>query len=76
MENQPNAMVIICKCGSAFAACITPECYTDKDWQKDLRKYVKEGCTVEMRHSGDFNFERCKCNEKQEAEIKNQLSLF
>lgn len=64
--------VIKCKCGKTFAACCEPECYTDKDWQKDVRNYVKKGCTVEMREAGQWNFERCTCVKQEEKE----LSLF
>lgn len=35
-------------CGKIFAACREPECYTDKDWHRNLRKDVKDGHKVEM----------------------------
>ena len=55
-------------CGSGFAACVEPECYTNKDWLKNLKQYVKEGHKVEMVES--FTFEICKCNEVKKEEIK------
>lgn len=36
------------KCDSIFAACAAPFCYTDKEWQKDLRKYAKRGDKVDL----------------------------
>lgn len=75
MASQDKTIqVIVCKCGSEFAACIVPECYTDKDWQKDLRECVKNGCTVKMVESGTFSFERCKC--PAVPKNPNQLKLF
>lgn len=72
---QRLAQVIVCKCGSKFAACVAPECYTEADWMKDVRKYVKQGCTVEVVEAGSFRFERCKCAElAKQAEA--QMSMF
>ena len=48
-------------CGKTFAACAEPYCYTDKDWQKDLRKYVLEGHTVSMQEKSDFRLDSCTC---------------
>ena len=59
--------VLICKCGSKYAACLEPYCYTDKDWLKDLSKHVKDGGTVEMIDSQTFTFEKCKCQQKVET---------
>ena len=57
------------KCGVTFAACCAPECYTDKDWQKDVANYVKKGYDVDLIESGNgLTLEKCKCN--------LQLSLF
>ncbi len=70
-----KAQVIKCKCGSIFAACLEPHCYTDSDWQRDLRKYVKQGNLVEILDCSSFNFEKCKCKEVKE-ENSSQASLF
>jgi hypothetical protein len=51
-------------CDKHFAACIVPECYTDKDWLKDLRKYVLAGHEVEMVENGNLKFGDCKCKDK------------
>lgn len=66
--------IIKCKCGSVFAGCIEPYCYTDKEWTKPLRQHVLEGCTVEMIKSTDFKFEKCKCV-KPETKTEPKLSL-
>jgi len=58
---------IKCKCGSVFAACTEPECYTEKDWMDNLRDYVLDGCTVELVDRNDFKFEQCKCVMEEEV---------
>lgn len=64
--------VIVCKCGSKMAACLEPYCYTDKDWHRDIKKYLDKGCSVEMIESGKgLSLAKCKCNEQGK-----QLSLF
>ncbi len=70
-----KAQVIKCKCGSTFAACVEPNCYTDSDWKRDLSKYVKMGFTVEILDCGLFRFEKCKCKEIK-ASKDAQLSFF
>lgn len=57
-------------CGKVFAAASEPYCYTDKEWQKDLRKYVSNGCTVEMVES--FEFGNCECKPKEQPDLFNQ----
>lgn len=47
-------------CGVVFAACVDPECYTDKDWTTELSKYVKAGNVVEMVESSNIGG-KCKC---------------
>lgn len=61
-------------CGNVFAACCEPECYTDKDWLKDLKKYVKRGDKIEMAESGTFKFKSCECLKKPQP--TSQYSLF
>ena len=48
-------------CGQIFAACCEPECYTEKDWLKDVRKYALRGDKVEMMESGNVKFGKCEC---------------
>lgn len=79
-ENK-KAQIVKCRCGKVFAACMEPECYTDKDWQRDVRKYANGGCTVHLVVSDSFRFEVCKCdkftNHLPVAEVAaNQLTLF
>jgi hypothetical protein len=68
-----RAQVIYCTCGALFAACLEPECYTDKEWLKDLSKYVKKGCTVDMINTENvgINWGECTCKEN-----KNEPELF
>ena len=62
-------------CGKVFAACAEPYCYTDVDWIRELRKYVKAGHVVQMINNGEsFNFERCTCNNKDQK--SNEPDLF
>jgi hypothetical protein len=63
--------VIKCKCGSIFAACVEEECYIDKEWTRELRKYVLKGCTVDMIDKTSFEFQKCTCNKET-----SQLELF
>lgn len=62
-------------CGVIFAACIEPECYTDREWLTNLKKYVQRGDTVDLVEMGKglLTVEKCTCKTK---EIKEQLPLF
>jgi hypothetical protein len=81
-----KCQIIKCHCGNVFAACTEPECFTDKDWQKDVRSYVKGGCTVETVSTAELKemFGVCNCEHdktgKKKATIEpkseNQLELF
>lgn len=65
-------------CGKVFAACSAPECYTDKQWLKDLKKYVSRGEIVEMQEDNNIRFGKCSCIDKDisnQPKIK-QLDLF
>jgi len=68
--------IVKCKCGSTFAACWEPMCYEDKDWQKNLRKYLKQGATVATIENppGGQLFQRCTC--PVPGEDPNQIKLF
>ena len=68
--------VIKCKCGSIFAAAAEPNCYSDAEWQREMRKYIKKGCTVEMTNNHEWKFEHCTCEKPSKKKDKNQLSLF
>lgn len=58
-------------CGAIFAACLEPHCYTDKEWLKELKKYVNRGDKVEVIKKEDFKFGGCECDK-----IKKQEDLF
>jgi hypothetical protein len=53
-------------CGKPFAVCWEPECYTDKDWLKGLKKYVNIGHKVETVKPEGITLEKCTC----QTEIK------
>lgn len=60
---------IICKCGVSIAACRVPECYEDAGWQREMRKYVKRGYTVELIDAGSHKFERCSCKKEKDKQL-------
>ena len=64
-----QVQVIKCKCGKVFAMCLAPECYQDAEWMRDIRKYSKKGCTVEIGDSSNFKFEDCTCEKKEEPTL-------
>jgi len=64
-----GAQVIKYKCcGETFAACIEPDCYTDAEWQKNLRRYALRGDTIEMIDSNSVTISKCKCVKKPEIQ--------
>lgn len=66
-----------CPCGKIFAACKEPMCYEDAEYQKETRKYIKNGCKVEMVNSGEWSFENCTCpNMKPIKTDETQPTLF
>lgn len=69
--------VIRCSCGVIFAGCVEPYCYKDTEWQRNMRRYVKQGCTVEMQ-GNDVQLGQCTCKRKTKKTKgdPNQLTLF
>ena len=43
-----RAQAVKCKCGNIIAACVEPACYTDRDWQKNIRFYAKKGYEISL----------------------------
>lgn len=70
------AQVITCVCGSTFAACIEPNCYTEREWCNDVVKYANQGCTISTIPANMFKFERCRCADAVKDIKKRQLLLF
>lgn len=63
-------------CGEIFAACTEPECYTESDWQKNLREYAKRGEIIEIVESGSVRMSKCKCEKKEtDSEQSQQIKL-
>lgn len=58
-----------CPCGKVFAACREPECYSDSDYQMETIKYLKNGCTVQMVESSEWEFEKCTCPNMKPIEV-------
>lgn len=69
--------LICCPCGNGFAACREPECYEETDWQRDMRKYVKKGCTVKLIENGTLttgnNWAECTCPNMNPKEKQPKL---
>lgn len=61
-------------CGTVFAACCEPDCYTDSEWLKNLKKYVNRGDKVEMIERGTLKFGKCECQEKVKIETPDLFS--
>jgi len=55
-------------CDKIFAACVEPHCYSEADWQRDVRKHIKQGCRVEMI-KGKVKFGTCVCAENNQTKI-------
>ena len=63
---KSKLQIVVCKCGSVVAACIVPDCYTDSDWLRSLKKHIGKGRRVEYAEEGEFvKLENCKCNDEQ-----------
>lgn len=68
-----KVQIIKCKCGAVFAAACTPHCYEDAEWQRDMRKYVKQGHTVDLIDSDAFDgLQECVC---KETELKSKKAI-
>lgn len=65
-------------CNEIFAGCREPECFEDVEWMRDLRKYSKNGCKIEMIEIGVFNFSECTCGKRDTgvSKAKEQLLIF
>lgn len=56
------AQIARCRCGSIIGACVAPYCYEDKEWQKDLRNFIKQGCTTEyLPCDSSWRLGLCEC---------------
>ena len=64
---------ISCSHGKVFAACKEPYCYEEADWQKDVRKYVKQGCLISLAKDGEWKFESCDCRKKKKEDVQPTL---
>ncbi len=62
-------------CGAVFAACCEPECYTDSEWTRNLKKYVERGDKVEMIENGTLKFGKCECSKDKLNHKQTQIEL-
>ena len=70
IEQEPRqAQAVYCKCGSLVAACMAPHCYEDSEWQKDVRKFSKDGYKIKMVDPEEvrLTLDSCKCKPNQAA---------
>lgn len=49
------------KCDATFMGSIVPYCYESPSIQKEVAKYLKLGCKIELIDVEDFEFEVCEC---------------
>ncbi len=66
---------INCKCGATIAGCTEPECYEEVDWQKEIRRYVKNGYTIKLVEHEHFKFSKCTCVKQSSNNLETQLPL-
>lgn len=51
---------IACKNGNIFAACREEES-NDFEWLAEVGYYAQQGCIIEKKEEGTWNFNRCEC---------------
>lgn len=62
IELRGQIQTISCRyCGHCYAACMSPECYNDEDWSKEVVMGAKLGHTISMVDHVDFKFDDCEC---------------
>jgi len=50
-------------CGNSFMGSVVPYCYESKTIQKEVARYSKQGCKIELVKAKDFKLEFCECIE-------------
>lgn len=65
--SDKKAQAVFCKCGSLVAAAMAPHCYEDKEWQKDIRQFSKDGYEIKMVDPEvvRLTLSGCKCEADQ-----------
>ncbi len=74
-----KTQIITCLCGKTFASYYEPECYADAKWQRDMRKYIKRGCKIELIELSNLKLEKCTCKNMkppQSSDDKIQLPIL
>ena len=62
-----QAQAVFCKCKSLVAACMAPHCFEDREWQKDIRQFSKDGYEIKMVDPEEvrLTLSACKCESNQ-----------
>lgn len=55
---------------------VEPDCHTDLDWHRDIRRYVKRGCSVEIVDESLLEYCSYPGMNPLNKEEKDQLELF
>ena len=50
---------ITCNCGGVIAGCVHGQ--QDARWDADKRKYMRDGCAVDIVDVESFKFVKCNC---------------
>jgi len=54
-------------CNKLVAACSEPDCYTDKDWRRQIGKSAAQGCRIDLVsfETVRASFDICDCKKKK-----------
>lgn len=63
MSKQIKIERITCNCGQVIAGCVHGE--QDARWDKDKRRYMAQGCKVDIIPVEDFKFGKCQCEDQK-----------
>lgn len=59
-NNENHVVSISCKSGKIFSACTIEEA-DDQDFLTQIGWYAKQGCNIETKKFGEWEFEQCEC---------------
>lgn len=63
MGKQIKIERITCNCGQVIAGCVHGQ--QDAGWDNDKRRYMKQGCKVDIVPVEDFKFGKCQCGDQK-----------
>lgn len=71
-NTQEKVQIINCRnCGKTFSVWMAPDCYTDDEYLKELKKYSAAGNTIDLVNLGDQKLEGCECDKLSEVAGNN-----